>query len=333
MNCLRQNLPMLALLILPYIAFARKFSPAVEYAMARGAEAKFCLKVCDDAGLPVSNASARVLFDNLPCPHAVYGKTDANGICVVEGKTNGNKINISVGKTGYYGSILETSLVPLGQEHDVDGGKWQPYPIEQMVSLKAIRTPVRLTSRHGVYYFPALKTWAAFDLVANDWVKPNGNGIVADIEMFLDFEGEDPVNSKRQHFKIRFLNNASNGAYLASATKGSGCPFVLSADEGKELGREFSDENECTWRKFGMLDKSVDMVFRIRSVTDAKGKLVSCYYGRLKRLDYGVERTGVGSIQMSWQYNPTPNDTNLEDVEIAKRSRAFIRQCEPPPTP
>ena len=34
---------------------------------------------------------------------------------------------------------------------------------------------------------------------------------------------------------------------------------------------------------------------------------------------------------MSWQYNPTPNDTNLEDIEVAKRSREFVRQCEPPP--
>ena len=40
----------LLLLALPCVAFARKLAPEVEHAMAYGAEAKICLKVCDDTG-------------------------------------------------------------------------------------------------------------------------------------------------------------------------------------------------------------------------------------------------------------------------------------------
>ena len=78
--------------VIPGSLFAGRIKPEVEHAMAYGAEAKICLKVHDDLGQPVSNASVAVVFDMLPRPHSVYGKTDSNGICVAEGKTNGNKI-------------------------------------------------------------------------------------------------------------------------------------------------------------------------------------------------------------------------------------------------
>ena len=87
-----KTLTVMCLLALPCVVLARKLAPEVEHAMAYGAEAKICLKVCDDVGQPVTNASVAVVFDMLPRPHSVYGKTDSNGICVAEGKTNGNKI-------------------------------------------------------------------------------------------------------------------------------------------------------------------------------------------------------------------------------------------------
>ena len=99
----------LLLLALPSAVFARKLAPEVEHAMAYGAEAKICLKVCDDVGQPVTNASVVAVFDMLPSPHSVYGKTDTNGVCVVQGKTNGNKVRFLVGKEGYYGSQKELS--------------------------------------------------------------------------------------------------------------------------------------------------------------------------------------------------------------------------------
>ena len=72
-------------------------------------------------------------------------------------------------------------------------------------------------------------------------------------------------------------------------------------------------------RKFGMLNGLKDMVFRIRSVTDEGGNLLSCYYGRIRRLDYGVERTGAGSLLMCCQYNPNVNDADLEDDEVCQK--------------
>ena len=81
------KLLLIVVAVIPGAVFARKLAPEVEHAMAYGAEAKICLKVCDDVGQPVTNASVAVVFDMLPRPHSVYGKTDSNGICVAEGKT------------------------------------------------------------------------------------------------------------------------------------------------------------------------------------------------------------------------------------------------------
>ena len=59
--------------------------------------------------------------------------------------------------------------------------------------------------------------------------------------------------------------------------------------------------------------------------------MVSANYGVVRRFDIYPSRNSVAIIDYSGAFNPTPNDTNLEDIETAKRSRHFIRQCEPPP--
>ncbi len=56
---------MILLLALPCGALGRRLKPEVEHAMAYGAEAKICLKVHDDAGASVPDASvAAVLWTN-----------------------------------------------------------------------------------------------------------------------------------------------------------------------------------------------------------------------------------------------------------------------------
>ena len=137
---------LIILVAIPCALFAGRLKPEVERAMAYGAEAKICLKVHDDTGQPVSNASVAVVFDMLPSPHSVYGKTDTNGVFVVTGKTNGNKVRFLVGKEGYYGSQKELSYVPMNEEHDVKDGKWQPYGARQDILLKTIRNPIPMSS-------------------------------------------------------------------------------------------------------------------------------------------------------------------------------------------
>lgn len=48
--------------------FARKADPDFERARLKGAEARLVLKVADDEGRPVANASVHVLMGKLDCP-------------------------------------------------------------------------------------------------------------------------------------------------------------------------------------------------------------------------------------------------------------------------
>ena len=328
------------LLALPYAVFARKLAPEVERAMAYGADAKICLKVCDDTGTPVTNASVCAGFDMLPTPHSVYGKTDTNGVCVVKGKTNGNKVRFLVGKEGYYGSQKKFSYIPMGAEHDVKDGKWQPYGYIENIELRKIRNPGHLSAAFMREFNNTKKinSWIGFDFEKRDFVRPHGRGEIADFEVLFDWDGRTFADYRGMAMKIRFTNNFSGyyqcvinevsefkGPYsaLPDATYQHDADFyerVINDPNayGRRYDRKFFDENKC-W------------IVRSRCKVDAEGNLVSAHYSVVNNIEFGYDKDDIVCICVSGTFNPVPNDTNLEDIETAKRSRHFIRHCEPPP--
>lgn len=328
----------LLLPVLSCLVFAGKLPPEVEHAMAYGAEAKICLKVCDDMGVPVTNASVCAVFDMLPTPHSVYGKTDTNGVCVLKGHTNGNKVRFLVGKYGYYGSQKEFSYVPMGAEHDVKDGKWQPYGAIENIELRKIRNPAHLAVAHMREFNNTKKinSWVGFDFEKMDFIHPHGKGEIADFEVFFDWDGRTFADYRGIAMKIKFPEKFSGYyQYEANAISEFKGPYSALPDAtyqqdadfyervindpnayGRRYDRKFFDENKC-W------------VVRSRCKVDADGNLVSAHYSVVNSIEFGYDKGGVVCICVTGAFNPVPNDTNLEDIETAKRSRHFIRQCEP----
>ena len=72
-----------------------------------GARARIELTVHDECGAPVSGASVHVLMgmNYRLNSYDIDGKTDTNGVFVIEGKTTGNEIEIKVTKDGWYRSL------------------------------------------------------------------------------------------------------------------------------------------------------------------------------------------------------------------------------------
>ena len=325
--------------IFPSVLLARKLAPEVERAMAYGAEAEIFLKVCDDMGAPVTNASVCAEFDLLPKPYSVYGKTDTNGVCVVKGKTNGNKVVFLVGKVGCYGSRMEISYVPIGKEHCVKDGKWQPYGAVENIELRKIRNPAHLAVAHMREFNKTKKinSWIGFDFEKRDFVRPNGKGEIADFEVFFDWDGRTFADYRGIAMKIRFSEKFSGyyqyeantisefkGPYsaLIDATYQQNADFyervIIDPNAyGRRYDRKFFEENKC-W------------VIRSRCKVDADGNLVSAHYSVVNNIEFGYDKGDIVCICVAGALNSTPNDTNLEDVETAERSRHFIRQCEPP---
>ena len=329
-------------LTLPSLVFARKLAPEIEYAMAYGADAKICLKVCDDTGTPVTNASVCAGFDMLPTPHSVYGKTDTNGVCVVKGKTNGNKVVFLVGKVGYYGSRMKISYVPMGKEHDVKDGKWQPYGAVENIELRKIRNPAHLAVAFEREFncTKAINAWVGFDLEKRDFVQPHGKGETVDFEVFFDWDGKWFHGYTGMGKRIRFTGKFSGYCQCAvnadSEFKGpySALPDAAYLQDADFFERVIVDPNAYGRRyERKSFDKSKCWVVRSRCKVDAEGNLVSAHYSVVDNIEFGCDKGGVACICVTGAFNPVPNDTNLEDIETAKRSRHFIRHCEPPPQP
>lgn len=334
-----KSLTVMCLLALPYIVLARKLAPGVERAMAYGAEAKICLKVSDDTGAPVSNASVCVNFDMLPTPHSVYGKTDTNGVCIVKGKTNGNKVVFLVGKDGYYGSRTEISYVPMGAEHDVKDGKWQPYGAIENIELRKIRNPAHLSVafEREFNYTRAINTWVGFDLEKRDFVQPYGKGETMDFEVFFDWDGKWFHDYTGMGEKIRFTDKFSG--YYQCAVKAVSefrGPYSALPDARYQQDADFYERVIIDPNAYGrryerkVFDKNKCWVIRSRCKVDAEGNLVTAHYSVINNIAFGCDKGGVACICVTGAFNPTPNDTNLEDIETVERSRHFIRHCEPP---
>ena len=332
----------LLLLAQSCVAFARKLAPEVEHAIAYGAEAKLCLKVRDDMGLPVSNASVRTYLDMLPVPHSVYGKTDTNGVCVVKGKTNGNKIEFFVGKEGYYGSSKEIIFIKKGEEHDVKDGRWQPYGAIETIELRRIRNPVNLAVAYMREFnnTEVINAWIGFDLEKRDFVQPHGKGEKVDFEVFFDWDGKWLPDYTGMGKKIRFTEKFSGYYQCAvnavSEFKG---PYSALPDATYQQYADFFERVIIDPNAYGRqyerksFDKNSCWVVRSRCEVDAEGNLVSAHYSVINDIAFGCDKGGVACICVIGAFNPIPSDTNLEDIETAKRSRHFIRQCEPPQPP
>lgn len=332
----------LLLLALPCAVFARKLPPEVEHAMGYGAEAKIRLKVCDDTGAPVSNASVCAGFDMLPRPHSVYGKTDTNGVCVVKGKTNGNKVVFLVGKDGYYGSRKEISYVPMWKEHDVKDGKWQPYGAVESIELRKIRNPAHLAVAHMREFnnTKEINSWIGFDLEKRDFVQPYGKGEIADFEVFFDWDKGCFADYKGMAKRIRFTGKFSGYyQYAANAVSEFKGPYSALPDATYQQDADFYEHVIIDPNAYGrrydrkVFDKNKCWVVRSRCKLDADGNLKSAHYSVINDIAFGCDKGGVACICVTGAFNPTPNDTNLEDVETARRARHFIRLCEPPPPP
>lgn len=317
---------------LTFASFAKQPRPEVLKAMHEGAMAEVHLKVLDDSGVPVTNASVRAVFDMLPVPRSVYGKTDTNGVYIARGKTNGNYIEFFVGNKGYYGSQKKITLIEMGAEHGVKDGKWQPYGDEQKIVLRRIISPCHLVDIVKWIYVPRTNEWIGFDMKNGDFVQPFGLGEDADFEVKVAWDGFSASQCRLCVASVRFVDE-KNGGYFAPKSNESDFPFGYRANTNKSLEVSFKTINRDgdfnqTHRPF---PQNEFFVTRTRCKLNADGELISANYGMLRRFDIYPSRESAAVIDYSGVFNPTPNDTNLEDVETAKRSRHFIRQCEPPP--
>ena len=210
-------------------SYAIKKDPSYRDARKNGAMAKMELRITNDMGVPIPNASVHVLMgmNFRERSYDIDGKSDTNGLFVVEGNTTGNEIIIEVTKDRYYKSSQKICFITMGREYEVKDGRWQPWGMSVPITLREIRAPVQLVVQKELYKIPTTNTLVGFDMALKDWVSPNGKGEHADFEVFLTWDGKPLYYTQHTQLDMLFPEKHA-GYYVFDNIKGSrfGGPYM-----------------------------------------------------------------------------------------------------------
>ena len=315
--------------------------PEVQEAQRNGAKAKIVYHVVDDDGMPVTNTAVVGTWQN-DYPRKTWKETfvtDDNGVFVAKGKVGG-RFSCHIWKDGYYSSCAGVNfhwrkgISPL-----VKDGKWQPYGDEKKIILKRKKNPIDLHCHvWGIsgYNAPVTNEWVGLDFEKGQWCAPYGAGEHADV--LVRFSGavldDFTWDTKTE---VSFTNVPYAGYYEMSKDGYSDMKscYAASTNDASYVYRTMTfighgargiSPNQ---QRTDKLAEDKYIVFRTRCVVDDEGKLVSAHYGKLMgEFSGGFMALGFRCAygdQCGIFFNPTPNDTNLEDMETINRLKLLGR--------
>ena len=136
---------------------------------------------------------------------------------------------------------------------------------------------------------------------------------MSDFEVFLEWDGLPSRDSKLLKLHFRTVD-PKGGFYYADSVRESRFSGVYTASTNEVLQQAFSCQ---TTQKEGRIVKvglphSKLLVLRSRCVCDQEGILKKANYSAISWIAVEGSRKGKGELLLSYFFNPTPNDTNLE---------------------
>ncbi len=316
-------------------AYDAATTPEVQEAQRKGAKAKLIYRIVDDEGVPITNQLVHYCWQN-DYPRKRWSgdkSTDENGVVVIEDKV-GSEVAVSVRKEGFYISWEKVKFDwREGVSPLVKDGEWQPYGERRTLVVKRKKKPVDMKWHNGIFRAPATNVWIGLDLETGQWCEPYGAGKFQDVKVRFSGEVID-------HFtwdtvtEMSFANIPYAGyyeipkdgysdmksCYAASTNDASyidrAMTFISHGARGISPNRQTTDR----------LPEDKYIVFRTRCVVDEEGKFVSAHYGKIcGEMKGGLLKLMFLGDDNGIYFNPTPNDTNLEDVETINRLKLLGR--------
>ena len=205
--------------------------------------------------------------------------------------------------------------------------RWQPYNEIQPITLQRIGNPIPLWVRcdskgwgNDLTIKPDRKFY--YDLVKGDWMPPFGKGEHADIGFKL-LPREDfgmgigpsgiPDPAFRDTVSVEFIGN-DNGVVKVRPPPNAILKVRTAPEDGYKDSFNIWYGRTKTMQIDTSTDKNICHVFRIRTVKNSDGKIVSAFYGKVYGgfpLTYKVQDHPSG-VSFIYYLNLTPNDRNLE---------------------
>lgn len=287
--------------------------------------ARITVKVVDDAGAPITSGTVRTStfakwvrgegfghdeYDNF---EAIINK---EGIAIVEMSCLRSDI-------GYWPELNDSYYNGGGGRYrfkEVVNGRWEPWNPQLEIVVPRILNPIPLYARR-LGFGPNVELPAAgpvgFDLLVSDWVAPHGRGKQADFIFthsanLVAADINAPFDST---FTITFSHPADG---IQSRLAKSGNRLLELPREAPESGYERKLERRVMWAGKGTrletgTDKDQNYFFRVRSVQDSSGKIISALYGKIYGdFAFDVINSHKGYVQFVYYLNPVLLDRNLE---------------------
>jgi len=266
--------------------------------------------------------------------------TNSDGKCTIWGHGNGGRATVVVMNSQKYYGASET--VRFDERQSPIATPWNP---TIQLRLKKKRNPIpmyamrlsdkRLPEEFRVEIFdrenggyvegPAETFTVAWDLEKGDWVKPHGKGEIADFIFTIHREARKKyvyAGDSLGHeylscgatLEISFSNDGDGLIPYPVPEKdrhrGPWLPYLAPEDGYGPIEPKININQEGREHDRMNFVKDMNYFFRVRTVKDQSGKIISALYGKI----YGDFRFGGWGDYIDYTYylNPTPNDRNVE---------------------
>ena len=144
-------------------------------------EWKATVKVVDEAAQPIPNATVIIgYYVPPPAGESIAlakktGLTNTNGVFSASERSRSYDLTFKAQKEGYYPS---SQIYELGHPSQYNASEWSP---SLTLALKKIGQPIPMYAKRVNTHVPVMNKPLGFDLMAGDWVAPNGRGKDTDI--------------------------------------------------------------------------------------------------------------------------------------------------------
>jgi hypothetical protein len=238
----------------------------------------------------------------------VRGTTGLDGKMQTRIRCNG-EIHVTAGKAGYYRTQLSPAYEfankwqALGVASHV--GSWSDHPIGIGVRLKKVLNPIPLYVRRLNKSLPTTDQALGFDLVVGDFVNPRGHGKSADV-IFTAHVSDRSEDDYDFGLAVSFPNQLDGivpfhpDSYLSGSALRSPYDAPLTGYQPTLIVKRSRRPGEPEVSNYD--PRRHGYFFRIHTVADSTGKLISANYGKI----YG------DFMNFTYYLNPTPNDRNVE---------------------
>lgn len=282
--------------------------------LTRDSSATIRIRIVDDVGAPVAGARVEVgcINENVDEEHL----SNTNGM-VVYRRAIGKDVYCNVQKDGYY---MTSGRLRSGYFRDKSA-----LTNDFAVSLKRVMNRVEMITGDFHRWLPPSGGPVGFDLFASDFVQPHGRGTHCDFIVKVGIDMPNPNTFTMDASMVMTFTNRCDGIQLFSAPQyiryrmGSVFPPPQIAPETgyrPDLNLNFrvraGDEG---WIVSNSYDKATGFLFRVRSVVDAEGRIVSAHYGWIDgEIEYFEGRNGrpMPMLRLRYYCNPDPHSRGLE---------------------